>query len=544
MTTAADRVGAVAERARGASAGTGALTTPLDALRVRARALPGAIALRELGGASWTRGALCELAEDTRAGLLAEGFAPGDRVLFSVRPGAAAVALALAVHDLGGVLVPHDPGVGDALFAARLARIAPRWVCAEGWLLLRRRSLAARALAMLGVTLAPLADVRGARVVRVGWRLPGTAAATEFDRLVRRGRDWLAAGGDAAGAAPDPEAEAMIIPTSGTTAAPRLVVHTRRSLAATLAAVARELRLREGDVLLARELHLLLPALAAGAVCVVPRALRFDPHATLDAMEHLGVTHAFLVTRDCRLLLDACRRAGRTAPATLQMLMIGAAPVRAAFLAELRAILPAGCTAWCIYGATELLPIARVSLEEKVAWAGEGDLVGAPLDGVSVRLDGTGQLIVRGDRLCRGMLGEPPIAEHATGDLARCDHGRIVLLGRAKDMIIRGEHNIYPALHEPLVERIPGVRRAAMVGDFDAALADERVVLVVEPEPGEDPARFRSRVARAIREGATRLDRAALPDRIEVRAIPESGRSHKVDKAALRAALGARSPVR
>lgn len=514
----------------------------LERIRAQAASAPDAIALREVGGARWTRGALLALIEATRDGLEAEGFRPGDRALFSVRPGTAAVALAVAVHDLGGVLVPQDPGVGDALFAARVAQVAPRWVLAEGWLLLRAESLALRLLRSLGLRLAPLGGVVGARAVSVGWRPPGSAPALEFDRLVARGQK--ARGVALARPEPDDDLEAMIVHTSGTTSAPKAVVHTRRSLRAILDAVSRELRLASGDVLLARELHLLLPALAAGAECVVPRALRFDAEGTRRAMAALGVTHAFLVTRDCRLLLDACRASRRTLPRSLRSLMIGAAPVRSGFLARLRSILPAGCEAWCVYGATEALPIARVSLEEKVAWEGEGDLVGSPVPGVEVRVDADGQLRVRGERLCRGYLGESPLTEHATGDLARLDAGRIVLLGRAKDMIIRGEHNLYPALYEPLVERIPGVRRAAMIGDFDPERADEEVLLVVEPEPGVPDEALRARVARGIREGPLRIDRAALPDRIVVRALPESGRSHKVDKAALRAALGARPPVR
>ncbi len=301
--------------------------------------------------------------------------------------------------------------------------------------------------------------------------------------------------------------------------------------------------MRPGDVLLGRELHLMLPALGAGATCLVPRALRFDAAAIWRAITRHQVTHAFLVTNDARLLLEHGRRTRQVLPGSLRSLMIGAAPVRAGFLARLREILPGDCTAWCVYGATEVLPIARVTLEEKVQWQGSGDLVGAPIAGVDVRVSPSGELFVRGERLCRGYLDEPPMSEHATGDLARLDDGRIVLLGRTKDMIIRGHHNIYPALYEAQVERIPGVRRAAMIGDYDTALADERVVLVVEPDDGTDADVLRASVARALASGPLRIDRTALPDRIEVRALPESGRSRKIDKGALRAALGVRPPL-
>jgi len=529
--------------------------TPLDALRDRAIAVPEAPALVDFGGRTWTRAQLLADAEAARSGLGDLGFCAGDRVLFSVRPGARALALAMAVHDLGGVLVPQDPGVGDELFAARLALIEPRWVLAEGLLLARPGSLASRMLRGLGMRWAPLGAISGARYVRVGRGLPGGAAAVAYDELIARGRE--AARRESLHrespqrertqverpAVPD-DAEALLVHTSGTTRAPRIVVHTRRSLAAILDAVASGLALTEADVVYARDLHMLLPALAAGALAVVPPAGSTHPRQILRTLHRWRVTQAFLVTRDCRALVEHVERDGGAIPPSLKQLMIGAAPVRSAFLSRLRRVLPSDCVAWCVYGATEALPIARVSLAEKLAWQGDGDLVGAPIPGVTLRIREDGQLAVSGERCCRGYLGEPERSEIATGDIAKIVNSRIVLLGRAKDMIIRGEHNIYPELYEPAIERIAGVRRAAMVGDFDSQLADERVLLVVEPEPDASEPVLRRRIATALASREGRIDAAAQPDEIIFRRLPESGRSGKVDKAGLRRELGLRDPVR
>jgi acyl-CoA synthetase (AMP-forming)/AMP-acid ligase II len=184
---------------------------------------------------------------------------------------------------------------------------------------------------------------------------------------------------------------------------------------------------------------------------------------------------------------------------------------------------------------TEILPVARVSLEDKLAYAGEGDYVGTLVPGVEGRLSADGELLLRGEALFAGYLGGPPVTEHATGDLARMDGREVALLGRRKDMIIRGDFNLYPELYEPTVERIPGVRRAAFVGVYDERAADERVVLVVEPESMSDAASLPARVARALRAGETRIDEPALPDEILAMPLPEGGRSSKVDKRALRA---------
>lgn len=555
-----------ADSARGAAdagaRGTLGVTTltPLQALGVRAADCPEATALVDFDGRTWTRAQLLAEADAARSGLSTLGFCAGDRVLFSVRPGARALALALAVHELGGVLVPQDPGVGDELFAARVALLAPRWVLAEGPLLARPGSLASRLLRLLGMRWAPLGSIFGARYVRVGRGVPGGRAAIAYDELIARGRDALRREPTSSAAMRDepthfepaqrvhqslPEdAEALLVHTSGTTRAPRIVVHTRRSLAAILDAVARGLALTEADVVYARDLHMLLPALAAGALAVVPSAGSGHPRQILRTLHRWRVTQAFLVTRDCRALAEQVERDAGALPTSLKQLMIGAAPVRSAFLSRLQRVLPSDCVAWCVYGATEALPIARVSLAEKLAWQGDGDLVGAPIPGVIVRIREDGQLAVSGERCCRGYLGEPEQAEIATGDIATMEDGRIVLLGRAKDMIIRGEHNIYPELYEPAVERIAGVRRAAMVGDFDSRLADERVLLVVEPEPDASEPELRRRIATTLASREGRIDAAAQPDEIIFRRLPESGRSGKVDKAGLRRELGLRDPVR
>jgi hypothetical protein len=79
-----------------------------------------------------------------------------------------------------------------------------------------------------------------------------------------------------------------------------------------------------------------------------------------------------------------------------------------------------------------------------------------------------------------------------------------------------------------------------MVGVFDERQADERVVLVVEPEEGVDGERLRHEVGRALRDGPSRIDDAAAPDLIIAMPLPLTGRSHKVDKDALRALARAR----
>ena len=99
-----------------------------------------------------------------------------------------------------------------------------------------------------------------------------------------------------------------------------------------------------------------------------------------------------------------------------------------------------------------------------------------------------------------------------TGDLGRWDkEGYLMLCGRAKDLIIRGGHNIDPALIEDVLGSHPAVSMAAAVGQPDRH-AGELPVAYVTLAPGA------SATPEALLEHAHlhTPERAAVPVRIEV----------------------------
>jgi acyl-CoA synthetase (AMP-forming)/AMP-acid ligase II len=495
-----------------------------------------AAAIIDENGRGTTGAQLVRRVDELTSGLATAGLRAGDRVLFAVRPSAEAIALLCACLDLGAVIVAAPLGAGDVVFASRMALVDPTWVIAESALLMAMHvGIVRRLVRLRGGHLPAMPRGSTARLVRSGRWLPG-ARATSLARIVADGRHRAPAPADTL----EDESAAFIVFTSGTTATPKAVVHSRRSMEATLAIVAGQLRIGEGDVLLARDAHLILPALFARATVVMPGHGAFSPAATLATMSRHQVTHMFEVTAHCLALADYAGTEGERLPASLRHLLIGAAPVRAAFLRRLAGVLPPGATAWCTYGMTEMIPVSTVSLHEKLAFDGEGDLVGSPVPGASARIGDGGELVLGGANLFTGYLGQPAVTQHATGDLARLDAGRIVLEGRVKDMIIRREHNIYPELHESVIERIPGVKRCAMVGLYDEVLHDERIALAVETSDGTADDVLRDRIERAMRTGPTTIDAAALPDHLFFTALPLAGRSSKVDKAALREMARAR----
>jgi acyl-CoA synthetase (AMP-forming)/AMP-acid ligase II len=136
--------------------------------------------------------------------------------------------------------------------------------------------------------------------------------------------------------------------------------------------------------------------------------------------------------------------------------------------------------------------------------------------------------------------GRPRATEHRTGDLAYQDaDGRIVLVGRNRDMIIRGTVNIYPGLFEPRLRDLPGVADAVLVG-VPVPDGDERVVLVVTAAggpggSGTPQVRSGTELARSVADRvAGVLDHGALPDLVvEASHLPVAGRSRKPDRRAL-----------
>jgi NAD(P)-dependent dehydrogenase (short-subunit alcohol dehydrogenase family) len=172
-----------------------------------------------------------------------------------------------------------------------------------------------------------------------------------------------------------------------------------------------------------------------------------------------------------------------------------------------------------------------------------GDLVGTPYPDVGVRVAGDGEVWISGPGLARGYLGGK--GEHAdestgaatelpTGDLGRVDEtGRLVLLGRRKEMLIRGGTNIYPALYEAPLAAAAGLEAAFLVGVPEAS-GNERVVLVGVPLANARPEQARRRLDDLARSHDSPLDDHARPDAVVVLpAVPRSGRSEKPDRAAI-----------
>ncbi len=175
--------------------------------------------------------------------------------------------------------------------------------------------------------------------------------------------------------------------------------------------------------------------------------------------------------------------------------------------------------------------------------------VGRPLPGVQVRIvdgagavrttDAMGEVEVRGPNVFSGYLGMPDKTAESftadgwfkTGDVGHVDAlGYVHLSGRAKDLIISGGFNVYPAEIESAIDKLPGVAESAVVGvphpDFG-----EGVIAIVVPESGQT-----LEEAAIIRHLKDTMANFKVPKRVFVQAELPRNAMGKVQKTLLRQA--------
>ena len=146
------------------------------------------------------------------------------------------------------------------------------------------------------------------------------------------------------------------------------------------------------------------------------------------------------------------------------------------------------------------------------------DQPSAPAPG---NLGAGGSLRVERSRIVRPRVSREGVVRDGwldTGDLGHVDAGGFVFLtGRAKDLIIRGGHNIDPKVIEDALLAHPAVAAAAAVGRPDRHSGEVPVAYVVPADPGRfDEANLLAWAGTAIDEPAARPKRIYPVDVIPV----------------------------
>jgi fatty-acyl-CoA synthase len=295
----------------------------------------------------------------------------------------------------------------------------------------------------------------------------------------------------------DAEMPVLIIYTSGTTGRPKGALLSHRMLAwnslntnINWDLVSTDITTVHAPLFHTGGLNVLtLPLLHVGATVIILRT--FDAARVLELIEEYRCTIFFGVPTMFRMMMEETLFE-TTDFSSLRYLISGGAPCP---IPLIEAFQKRGVAFTQGYGLTEVGPNCfKLAVEDAVRKAGS---VGFPSfhsearivdeKGRDVERGQVGELILRGGHVCSGYWQNIEATEAAlpgqwfyTGDLARQDaEGYYYIVGRAKDMIISGGENIYPAEVEAVLHDHPAVASAALIGLPDPKWGEMPVAVLI-----------------------------------------------------------------
>ncbi len=248
-----------------------------------------------------------------------------------------------------------------------------------------------------------------------------------------------------------------------------------------------------------------------GAEVHLLAGLRPDRHATALADRHIAVLYA-----------TPAQLRGLKAPLpALRLVLAGGSKLDAGLRAQLAQVAPQAEIRE-FYGAAETSFITLTDADTP-----EGS-VGRAYPGVQTDIR-DGEIWVKSPYLFTGYASDPGVAQWAdgwlcVGEMGWIEDGRLFLSGRKGRMVTVADQNVFPEAIEALMEGLPGINRAAVLAEPDAARG-QVLYAVAQGDPGTEGA-----VLQALRAA---LGPLKAPRRILWRADWPVTASGKTDLAAL-----------
>jgi fatty-acyl-CoA synthase len=389
------------------------------------------------------------------------GIEEGDRVAWLGLNHPAQILWLLALARLGAMLVPLNHRLAPAEWAAVLADCSPRCLVHD-----HNFGQAAQTLAHGAAMPCLAADA--------------ALADGEAIKLPCPEGDW--------------DAPALLVYTSGTTGRPKAAVHTQGTLLSNMAMAAQVQGLTAADTVLT-----VLPLFHVGGLCIqtlpalsVGATLwlhaRFDAQAVLTSLQEDRVTLTLQVPATLKALTEHPQWAA-TDLGALRAVWAGSSILPPGPIAALHA---RGIPVCNVYGSTETGPFS-IALPPEHAMAHVGSC-GWPAPGVSVKLcdahgaevqpGEVGELCLRAPNVVQRYWPDQPAVDadgfFHSGDLAQqAADGSCTIVGRAKDMIISGGENIYPAEIENVLLAHALVSECCVIAQPDARWGEVAVAVVV-----------------------------------------------------------------
>src|SRR6185295_2068483 len=530
------------ERRQVVALGRGAAPPPLDRsvneiFAAWAAAQPEAVAV-VCGERSETYGELCRRVGRLAGWLSVRGVGWEEPVGVLGERGAEWLAALLAIHEVGGVYLPLEPGHPDVRLAGLLGDSGARWLlCSE--------QLAERAWGLAG-SLSGQAEVLVWGEAPAGWERPSAARLGGCGGL------------------------ANLFYTSGSTGSPKGALVEYRGMLAHLWAKVELLGLEAGSAVAQNASQgfdisvwqALAPLLVGGRVVVYGEAEAGDVAGLLDRVERDGVTVLETVPSLLEAMLGELPESGGPRLAALRFLISNAETLPVGLARRWLERFPQVALV-NTYGATECSDDVTHQVFWRVSEVGESRVgVGRPIAGVRgggldeglrpVPAGWPGQIAFSGGGWGRGYVGdavktarvfvpdprgeEPGSRLYLTGDLGRWGSGGgLEFLGRLDRQVkVRGQR-IEPGEVEAALGRLEGVRQAVVEARPDRQGQMRLLAWVVSDRPVEG-VRMRERLREL-------LPPALLPEEIVRLAALPLTRNGKVDRRALPSLERAERPV-